>query len=80
MHRNLGNLGCLILILVFVLILSIVSFGLKIIFGTPVGILLLGYLIYRFYFKKKAPEVKDEEPVFTDNEDEVIEVKYEERE
>jgi hypothetical protein len=56
-----------------------VSFAFNIVFKTPVGLILLGYLVYRFYFKKK-PEKVTEEEVFYTSDEETIEVNYEERE
>ncbi len=52
MQFKLGNIGCLILILVLILAVSMVSFVFTIVFKTPVGLILLGYIVYRLYFKK----------------------------
>lgn len=76
MNKNIGNIGCLVLVLVLVLLVSMMSFAFTIIFKTPVGLILLAYLIYRFYFKrKKVSHVESFE--FDHEEDDAIDVDYE---
>jgi hypothetical protein len=57
--------------------MTMISFSWTIIFRTPVGLVLLGYLIYRYY--KKNSVSQPEQPVeFKSEEDEVVDVEYDE--
>lgn len=46
--RLYGNLG-FILIVILILFLLFFSFALKLIFTTPLGLILLGYLVYQYF-------------------------------
>ena len=82
--RTNGNMGCGILILVVIIFFLIMRFAGWLVFGTPVGLVLLAYIIYR-YFKKNKPVADvtqneyDQTPEFTST-DEVIDVDYEDYE
>jgi predicted membrane protein len=78
-HKNMGNAGCFILILVAVLAFSLLSFSWTLIFRTPLGLVLLGYLIYRYYKKNKRVE-EPEHFEFKSEEEDVIDVDYEDYE
>lgn len=76
MRKNFGNMGCLIAILVFILLISIFRVGFYIIFRTPVGLVLLAaYLFYRYFYKKK--QVEEEEHFEFKQDKEVVDVDYE---
>ncbi|MBI9015244.1 MAG: hypothetical protein JEZ08_23625 [Clostridiales bacterium] len=82
--RTNGNMGCGILILVLIVFILIMRFAGWLVFGTPVGLVLLAYIIYR-YFKNNKPVAGvtqneyEQTPEFTST-DEVIDVDYEDYE
>lgn len=82
--RTNGNMGCGILILGVIVFFLIMRFAGWLVFGTPVGLVLLAYIIYR-YFKKNKPVAdvthheSEHTPEFTST-DEVIDVDYEDYE
>jgi cytochrome c-type biogenesis protein CcmH/NrfF len=56
-----------------------VSFAFNLIFKTPLGLVLLAFVFYRFYIRKKSVEVDDAYETFeNENNEEVIDVDYEE--
>jgi len=82
--RTNGNFGCGILILVIIVLFLVMRFASWIFFRTPVGLVLLAYMIYRYFKKnKQVPDVTQNEydstHEFTSN-DEVIDVEYEDYE
>ncbi len=82
--RTRGNLGCGIFILVLIVLVLIMRFASWIIFRTPLGIVLVAYMIYRYFKSKKhVADVTQNEyenhTEFTSN-DEVIDVEYEDYE
>ncbi len=81
-----NNFGCLIVLVIFILIFS---FATRLIFTTPLGLVLAIYLIYRWYVGNKKVSVKsNDQPTeefssnnnheeFFDEDEEVIDVDYE---
>lgn len=81
-YRTNGYVGCLIGIVVLLLIFSLFRFAGWLVFGTPLGLVLIGYFTYR-YFKgqKKVADVSQSynEPNHEfESQDSVIDVDYEE--
>ena len=81
--RTSGNFGCLLVVLVLILFVSIFSMFTRFLFTTPLGLVLLVYLIYRHYKKQKMrtqmhAEMHPEEEVNYGNDEDAIEVDYEE--
>lgn len=82
-----GNLGCFVLILVLIVVFSTFSFLLKVIFTTPIGIVLLLTSIGYMYLQKRKLTVTKEDAVegdtsekFTDDNAPIIDVEYEDLE
>lgn len=79
-YRTNGYLGCLILIIVMMIFFTVIRFTGWVIFGTPVGLVLLGYIVYRYFKKNKEQEVSkdyyEEEPNFN-NDNDIVDVDYE---
>lgn len=79
-----GNFGCGILILVAIVLILIMRFASWIFFRTPVGLVLLAYMIYRYFKRNKhvanvTQNEHESNHEFTSN-DEVIDVEYEDYE
>lgn len=64
-----GNLGCLVLIVVLLLTFSVLTIFGRIIFTTPLGLVLLAYIIYVWYKRKKRVVVNQQEEVNTNSEE-----------
>ena len=74
-YRANGNLGCFVIILVLLLSISMLTFFGKIIFTTPVGLVLLAYIVYIWYKKKNSIEAHEQEDIadhFSDDDNEGI--------
>jgi len=82
--RTNGNMGCGILILVVIVLFLIMRFAGWLVFGTPVGLVLLAYILYRYFKKNKhvADVTQDDYEQKSDftSTDEVIDVDYEDYE
>lgn len=80
--RTGGTFGCLFAIIVLLIIFYFLRFTGWLVFGTPVGLVLVGYWIYK-YFKRNNHEAEvtqnsfEAEPEFNDDKT-VIDVDYEE--
>lgn len=81
-YRSNINLGCLAAVITFLTIFLIFRFSWIIIFKTPVGWILLAYLVYRFISKRyrlnKAKKETFETEDQTVSASDEIEVDYEE--
>jgi predicted membrane protein len=80
-YRSNSNLGCLAAVIAFLIIFMIFRFSWIVIFKTPVGWVLLAYILYRYISKRyRINKAKNE---FTEAEEhpvdqsEEIEVEYE---
>jgi hypothetical protein len=81
LFRTNGNAGCLIGILFMVVAFYVIRLTGAVVFGTPVGLVLIAYIIYRYFKKNKQAEVSNtyeaHEPDF-DKSESVIDVEFEE--
>jgi len=80
--RSNGYTGCLFGIVFLLIMFSLLRFTGWIFFGTPVGLVLIGYFAYRhFKNKNEEPEISqasfEQEPEFN-NQESVIDVDFEE--
>jgi len=79
--RTNKNLGCGIFILVLIVFILLMRFAGWLVFGTPLGLVLLAYMIYRYFKKNKqvadvTNKEHNHEPEFNSNE-QVVDVEYE---
>lgn len=77
-----SNMGCMILILISIVLITIMVFFGKLIFTTPLGIVLLGIILYGWYKKKKSTveHVSEFHPDKFSEDDEIIDIEYEDLE
>lgn len=86
MFRINGTTGCLFVVLIFILMFSIMRLAGSLIFTTPVGLVLLAYLAYRYFKKNKKDSVTYEDTYdqethkHFESDEEVIDVDYEDYE
>lgn len=82
MIRINGNLGCLYGILVIMLFISLFMFLGRVVFTTPIGLVLLAIVIYQYYKRRRHTkhDVEFDESQHHEfkNTDEVIDVEFEE--
>ncbi len=79
------NMGCLIGVVVLILVMSIIGFFGKLVFTTPVGLVLVAYLGYRWYKKNKELNNVDTSSSvhytnpdkFSSDESEIVDVEFE---
>lgn len=80
MFRINGSMGCLIIILVVILMFSLMRLVGSLVFTTPIGLVLVGYLLYRYLKNNKKQTVTSVEPEHHDfeKEEEIVDVDFEE--
>lgn len=82
MFRINGSMGCLIAILFVILMFSLMRIVGSLVFTTPIGLLVIGYIIYRYLKKNKKQTVTNAKPEHHDfkQEEEIIDVDFEDYE